>query len=184
MFSKPNTVVYLRRDDIIIGGKKINPGRLSISQELASNLEIINIEKFMQTCQNFFETNGLSKKKVLLVLDSSVVFSKSITLEDAKARGIYSLLESFMQKMPIQKGNRALIGYQIDDTLKIYGTNSQLYDSVVDSLQDVGIKKIVAITPSDAYSLDFNAKSEVIINGLLTDKTIRKKINFSTITPN
>ncbi|MFI5271320.1 MAG: hypothetical protein ACHQT9_04745 [Candidatus Saccharimonadales bacterium] len=184
MFSKPNSIVYLRHNDIIVGGKKIDPGRLALPSESFIHLEVQNPELFASTCADFFRSQGLKGKKVLIVLDDSVVFSKVVQLDNENRANIAGILTGYVDEMPINEGYRSVLGYQVKDALYIYGTNAMLYEALEDALNRSGVSKVIAVTPSEAYDIDFTAQSAEIISNLLMDKTVRNKINFSTVSPN
>jgi hypothetical protein len=184
MFSKPNTIVYLRHNDIIVGGKKIDPGKLALSKESFVHMEVQDPELFASTCAEFFQAQGLKGKKVLIVLDDSVVFSKVVPIDNENRGNIDNILAGYVDEMPINEGYRSVIGYQVRDALYIYGTNALLYEALEEALNQSGVSKVVAVTPSEAYDIDFKAESAKIINNLLIDKTVRKKINFSTVSLN
>lgn len=178
--SKPNAIVYLRRNDLIIGGKKIDPGKLNFTSDLVNFMEVKNPDVFIGSCESFFNEHNFKGKKVLLVLDHKIVFSKIVDVRDNSEDEIREYIESYIDAMPIKPGYRSCINHISEQKLYIFATNSQLYLTIIDALKLAGIKKLIAVSPAEAFDIDFSAKSSEIVNQFLIDRTVRKIDNFST----
>ena len=179
----PNAIVYLRRNDLIVGGKHITPGKLKFTSDLLENLELQDPNKFIEACSEFFSAHNLQAKKVLIVLDQSVVFEKLVSTDDPSKGDINYITDNFIASMPYTSGQRSCIKFEADNQLHLYATNADLYRAISDALDLTGIRKLTSVTPAVAYSIDFGGKSSDIIEQFISDKKVRNKINFSTVSP-
>ena len=180
MFSKPNAIVYVRRNDLIIGGKHINAGKLKLPIEIVNNLEILDPDSFIDLCQDFFSSHNLKGKRALVILDQSIIFSKLIELNSSNKNDLDLYIDNYIDQMPYLPSQRSVIKYKDNEKFKIYATNADIYQAVVDSLKLCGISKIVSISPSSAYTIDFSLKSSEIIDQFMIDKKVWKTYDFST----
>lgn len=180
MIAKPNALVYLRRNDLFIGGKRISAVKMKFTPNLMANLEVLDPDIFVTTCQEFFSTHGIKGKRVLLVLDQGIVFAKSIELQSSSKDSINEVEANFVAAMPFEQGQRACIHYLQNTTLQLYATNADLYHVIQESLRLIGIRKLIAITPAAPYKIDYAAKPNSVIDQFLDDKNVRRQYDFST----
>jgi hypothetical protein len=184
MIAKPNAVVFLRRNDLIVGGKRISSGKLSLVPDFVNYLEVLDAEKMLATAQEFFSSRNLSGKRVLMVLDQTVVFSKTVSLDDSNKDDIAAITEAYIAAMPYLPGKRACLQEITDDQLNLYATNVELYQILSDALEQSKVRKIVAITPASAYkNIDYTTKFSLIIEQFIADKEVARRLNFSTTIP-
>jgi hypothetical protein len=183
MFSKPTAIIFLRRSNLIIAGKRIRSAKFNFLPEVVNNMEIVKPERFLATCQDLFIDRGIKGKRVLIVLDQSIVFSKTITLEESSRNNINSAIEAFVGDMPFEPGQRACIAIRQESELTLYATNADLYQAVLEALRSSGMRKLIAITPSSAYDIDYSAKPSELIEQFMNDKTVRHDVDFSTANP-
>ncbi|HEV7454472.1 MAG TPA: hypothetical protein VGO07_04390, partial [Candidatus Saccharimonadales bacterium] len=81
MFSKPNALVYVHHNGLVVVEKHTPQAKLKFPSELVANLEVTDTGKFLDLCQQFFAGNGLRHKRVLMVLGYNAVFEKKIELD-------------------------------------------------------------------------------------------------------
>jgi hypothetical protein len=183
MIAKPNALVYFRRNDLIVAGKRVAPAKLSIDKELVDNLEVRNPEKFIATCQAFFSSHDLAGKRVLVVLDSSVVFFKALETDNGKKGSAAQAAEDFVAAMPFEPGVRACLEIIDDDRPELYAANADLYGTLQEALRLSDVKKIIALTPVGAYRLERGIKPAAAIERYMSDKNVYRTADFSTVTP-
>jgi hypothetical protein len=183
MLSKPNALVYLRRNNLFVTGKHVSPANLAIANDLLNFMEVVDNTKFIATCTDFFSSHGLEGKKVLVVLDQSIVFTKSIILSDANKEGTEAAVNKFIESIPFESGQRAFEQLETDSELELYATNSDLYRSITEALDQSKVRRIVAIIPSYAYKLPKDIKPAESVNQFMSNKEVRKIADFSTISP-
>src|SRR5882757_11367444 len=102
MFGKPNAIIYVRRSGLIMAGKHIKPARLTFPEAGLQNMDVIDPEVLGMACQEFFESHDAKGQRVLLVLDHSVVFTKTIALDKSGKPAL--LAKDFVASMPFEPG--------------------------------------------------------------------------------
>ncbi len=122
-------------------------------------------------------------KRVLLVLDQGIVFSKSVSLTDESKNDVDSIYQEYVAEMPFEPGQRACIRTRTATNLQLYAVNANLYQAIQESLRLISVRKVVAITPAEAYHIDYNSKPNSVIDQFLDDKEIRRVFDFSTTSP-
>lgn len=180
---KPNALVYLRRNDLFIGGKHITAVKMKFTPQLTSNLEVANADAFIGTCQEFFSSHAMKAKRVLLVLDQSIVFTKNVELNEDNKDALAAIAEDYVAAMPFEPGQRACVQIRKDNQLQLYATNAELYMVLQEALRLSGTRKLIAITPAAAYSIDYTSKPAAVIDQFLDDKEVRRTVDFSTKSP-
>jgi Tfp pilus assembly PilM family ATPase len=183
MILKPNALVYLRRNDLFIGGKHISAVKMKFDRDTVNNLEVINPEAFIATCQAFFSSHAMKAKRVLIGLDQSVVFAKTIDITDDNKDQLLTIVDNYVNAMPFEAGKRACLQVRKDAKLQLYATNADIYRALQEALRLSGIRKLIAITPAAAYSIDYTSKPSAVIDQFLDDKEVRRTADFSTNTP-
>ncbi len=182
MIFKPNIIVFMQRNGILVAGRRIKPAKFALTDDLTHNLEVQNRTKLVDTCQQFFTANGLHGKRVLLVLDYSVVFEKAIKLDQSGQPD--KLLDGFLQAMPFAAGQRACVGIETGSELRLFATNAALYEAVADALRATGVSSISAITPIAAYNLaDTERTLSAAAERILRDGATEKQANFQDVVP-
>jgi hypothetical protein len=178
MFSKPNAIVYVRHNGLIVAGKKLTPARLTFNTEQLENMEILDVDGFTDALRSFFVEHDLKGKHVLMVLDDSVVFAKSISISsDSKPA---DLAQDFIDAMPLNPGQRACLRVGNESDLKLYGTNGDLYVTIAEALDEAGAAKLLAITPATAYPAPESGKQQLAaaVQQYVNDTSVRASANF------
>ncbi|MEO6761552.1 MAG: hypothetical protein ABI220_04230 [Candidatus Saccharimonadales bacterium] len=179
MFSRPSAIIFLRRNSLIVVGRHISAAKLNLPVDIVNNMEVLDRERLVSACQDFFADHDLKSKRCLLVLDQSVVFTK--TLEHKKGDDSTSALESYISAMPFEPGKRACLGVEQDDRLLLFATNAELYQTIAEALKLSGAGKLVAITPIAAYELGKDSESGAAVKRLIEDKIVHAQADFSTV---
>ena len=180
--AKPNALVFVQRGGLMVAGKHVHQARLDFPPELVTNLELVNPTKFVEFCRQFFAGNNLQHKRVLMVLDNSLVFRKKIEL-DASGQPD-ALTEGFVAAMPFEQGTRACLAIQSKNLLQLLATNADLYNGIVAALEACGISKLVAIVPVAAYDLSgADRKISALAERFFQDTHAAKQINFASVQP-
>lgn len=185
IFSKPNAIVYLRRSGLIIAGKKLTPARYSFLPEHIENLDITDTSGFTRALREFFSAHSMNGKHVLMVLDDSVVFMRSGKSDSDTASEGASVkpMDSFIEQMPLNPGQRACISVKSDIDSSLYGTNAELYMTVADALDQAGVAKVLAITPAAAYPSESGKQQlAAAVQQYITDTAVRSSANFQNAT--
>ncbi len=182
MFFTSDIIIFLQRTGLLVAGKRVPSAHYVFPTEVVNNLEVLDRTRLIQECQQFFTDHDLHGKRVLLVLDYSVVFEKTIELD--KTGQPDKLLEGFVAAMPFEVGTRACLGVETGAQLRLFATNATLYNAIDEALRSAGISNIAAITPIAAYDLAENERTVSAATGrILKDKDVPKHANFHSVTP-
>lgn len=174
---KPNALVYVHRSGLLIAGKHIERARLAFPEEVVSHMEILQPEAFAKLCRQFFDMHGLQRKRVLMVLDNDLLFTKKIEL--GKTGNPDALTDAFIAAMPFEPSQRACLTIQAKSRLQLLATNARIYQATAEALHASGIAKLCAITPVAAYDLrNTERKADALVEHLLKNTHISKAANF------
>jgi hypothetical protein len=177
IFSKPNAIVYVRRNGLVIAGKKLAPARYTFPPEHVENMEIRSDDSFTETLSSFFQEHEMKGRHVLMVLDDSVVFTKTVSLDADGQPG--AIADAYIEEMPLEPGKRVCIRVNTDSELKLYATNGQLYLAIADALDQAGGGRLLAITPAAAYPSDGSKQQlAAAIQQYISDTSVRSNANF------
>lgn len=181
ILNKPNVVIYFRRDNLVAAGKHVNPARLNFPADIVNNLEIVRPDKFISGCQDFFASKGLKGKRVLIVLDPAVVFTKKVELD--KQGKPAALTRAFIEAMPFAKGQRACLSVRQGSTLGLYAANAELYETVVKALDESGVGKVVAVTPAAAYDVTIDKQLAAAMDAFANTTAVHSRYDFLDCEP-
>jgi len=178
IFSKPNAIVYVRHNGLIVAGKKLAPARLTFKPEELENMEVIDVNAFTDTLRSFFVEHDLKGKHVLMVLDDGVVFSKSVARDDDNKPA--DIAQAFIDAMPLNPGQRACLRVLNESELTLYGTNGDLYVAIAEALDEAGVAKLLAITPATAYPAPEGGTQQLAaaVQQYVNDTAVRSQANF------
>jgi hypothetical protein len=176
MFKKPNAIIYVRRSGLVLAGKRLAPARTSFDDKYFENMEVLNHEGFIAHCQQFFEEHGLKGKHILMVLDNSIIFSKSSRVENASEAA--QIRDDFLAAMPLEPGTKAIVSSQSADGIDIYATNSDIYTDITEAIHRSGAGRLLAITPATAYDTPDGGKLSAAIQTYVNDTAVRGSSNF------
>lgn len=182
MFLKPNILIFIQRNRLLVAGKRLSSLHVSFPDDVVHNLEVINHAKLVELCQKFFMDKNLKRKRVQIILDYSVVFEKTIALDQSGKPDI--LLEGFVEAMPFEPGKRACLAVQTDTNLRLFAANAEVYEAVSEALRTAQVGAPVAITPIAAYNLTDNERTiRAATDHILKDTDVSKQVNFRDVIP-
>ncbi|HSX33380.1 MAG TPA: hypothetical protein VLF91_03530 [Candidatus Saccharimonadales bacterium] len=182
MLFKPNALVYVLSSALIVGGKHLPQARLDFPPELFCNLEITNRPKFASLCQQFFTDHGFVHRRVLIVLDSSVVFKRRIELDETGQPD--TLTDAFVDAMPFAAGQRACVALQSAEELELYATNADIYRTLAEGLEASNVRKLVAVLPVGVFKLHGkNQRLSSLITHFLQEGADSDRVNFLSAEP-
>lgn len=179
MFLKPNILLYLRHNDLIVGSKDNRPTKLEIPTDLFRNLEIYNPEGFVDIISQFVTQLKEDSNRALIVLDTSVVFEKAYKTSGVDKKLIESNIESYRSMVPLDAGNRIMVRHQSSGALYVFVTNYLLIGLLKDALKASSIHHLEAIAPSRLFTVSGNLKSSQLLSSFLNDKSAMKAADFN-----
>ena len=175
---KPTAIIYLRRQDVVFINKQTSV-RLDIPVGLVQNLEVIDAAKLSELIAGFLDQQHCHGKRVLLALDPTVVFHKSISAKQSAT--IIAAANNFEYQLPFDVGNRQAIAITKKDGISFFGVNKQLHQTVVRGIQHAN--KLLAIVPAASYGVSGSKSVDSkIITALFTNTAPLKQPNFLTKT--
>jgi hypothetical protein len=178
--SGPNALVFVRRNGLIIAGKRVASARLKFDPKVVENMEVLNKQKLVATCKAFFTEQNLDHRKVLMVLDQDITFEKVLStnkLVDAQTE-----LDNFLTAMPFDVGKRAGFSVSVDEVVRLYATNYELIFAIAEAIEAAGAK-VIATTPLTLYGLEPGQQLKNVVSKLLRDTVVRKQANFARNQP-
>jgi hypothetical protein len=178
MFKRPNAIIYVRRSGLVVAGKRLSPARTSFDPAQFENLEILDHEAFIAHCQKFFEDHDIRGKHILMVLDNSLIFSKSAPIENAQ--DAVQLREAFIAAMPLEPGQKAIVTNQSAEGIDIYATNADIYTDITEAIHLAGAGRLLAITPATAYDTPAGSKLSAAIQTYINDDSVRSSASFTS----
>lgn len=182
ILSKPNALVYVMRSGLVVAGRHLKQSRLNFPAEVMHNLEVVDPEKCIDLCQQFFIENGLAHKRVLIILDNSVVFRKNIRLDESGTPDLIS--QAFVAAMPFEEGQRACLNIQAENLLQLVAVNSHIYEAIAEALRAAGVAKLMGIIPVAAYDLtNTDRKLSSLVDQFLKGTDASHQSDFSKVQP-
>lgn len=182
MFFQSPIIVFLQRGGLVVATQHQPSVRFSYPEGAVSNLEVIDRQGLLSASQTFLEQRNVKGKHIMLVLDYSVVFEKTIELD--KTGQPDKLLQGFVDAMPFETGKRACLGSENGSKLRLYATNAELYDTIATALRAAGASNVIAITPIAAYNLPEGERTvTAATTRILKDTAVSKQVNFRDTNP-
>ena len=182
MLFKPNTLIYVQRSGVIVYGKHLPTARLDFPVNLVKNLEVLQGTQLLDKYRQFFMDNAINGKRLIMVLDTSIVFEKVIELDKSGKPDM--LMQAFIDAMPFEPGKRACAALQTDKQLCMFATNADLYMIIADALKAAGAGKLVASTPSPAYHLTSEQRTlSTAAERFFNDTEVRSVTDFRSVVP-
>jgi hypothetical protein len=183
MILKPQLIVYLRRSDLFIAGNHLPTIKLTFPGSVVHNLTLQDKNKFVHDTEEVFVSKNVSGKRVLIVLDDSMVFAKSVNLEETDKNTLNKIVADYVDCMPFEPGQRACLTLQNDKILDLYATNSDIYLALEEAMRRSKVRKIIATVPAAAYKFKKMHTNAEIINSYINDKEIYRIADFNSVSP-
>lgn len=144
---KPTALLYLRRQSLIFVDKNAQYEKLDIPNNIVANLEVNDVKALSEMTANLLAKHKLHNQNILLILDETTVFKRSIDSKQTDPENVY---QDFISKLPFSLEKRTIITVKGKSSqIDYYGTNSDLYNAVVNGIQKSN--KARAVVPVNAY---------------------------------
>lgn len=174
MFSKSAKILlYLKAHalDFYIRGDD-NVGKIDFPSVVINHLEIVDHTKLNELIISFIARSELGDQDATLLLSDEVIFHKKIGRDSPEVEE--ELIESFFDKVPLDKSHQAKKVIVQDDFLYPVATNKNLYEAIVKSFVNNGWK-INAVVPAIVFGdLSSSLDPELVDNILKADDLIQK----------
>ena len=118
---------------------------------------------------------------MLIVLDSTIVFTKRIELKNPSKDQIREEIEHYADQMPFENGQRAVIYLKNDRLLQLFAVNALIFQGVQEALRRSGRAQVHSYHAGrSVYQIDFTAKPAEVIDQFLDDSEVLRALDFST----
>ena len=182
MLFKPNILIFIQRGGLLVAGRRLSFMRLEFPEDIVHNLDVLQRDKLVELCRRFFADKGLRGKRLQIVLDYSVVFEKTIELDQSGKPDL--LVDGFVEAMPFEPGQRACLALRTGPNLRLLATNADLYLAIADAIKAANAGTLQAITPIAAYDMpDTERTIRNATERILKDSEISKRANYRDVTP-
>lgn len=159
----------------------LSPGnqcyKLDIPQNILHFLDVLNEEYFVKYLQDFIIKINKKNAKVNLVMDSEVVFEKTIPKTNDESDKIS--IEDFFSSIPLDSDNVSKKTYFSDNKYFLFATNKVYYNSIIKAFSNCGWK-VNYVAPLNIFG--FNAQNKVLdgenLKSILKNTKLALKINF------
>ena len=174
--SKPDYIIYLMRSSLEIATSKVS-ARLELPEDVISNLEVLNPQKFSELLSNFFITNNINREKFMVVLDESVIFHKEYSLP-LSSNELTKIKGDFLAALPFDDRNRQMMSLSKKQTLMLVGVNNQLYAPILNAA-DQTRNKIVSVSPSSLFGINsIQRLTKSLVQAILRQSSSARKVSF------
>lgn len=170
--------VYIKKKSLefIVGN---NRKSLEFPDDVTSNADIINPEKYEKLVEEFITTNNLKKQKVLLVLADEIIFDKTFPNEDLKI--LDDKINDFLDMVPIDPGKIAQKNIKSDKGIYFFAVNKDLFEKLVEVMERSGVEVLAAV-PLTAFSEEKDLSVE-IIKKIFDNKNLINESNLLSENP-
>lgn len=151
--------------------------KLDIPQNILNFQEVINEDYFVKFITDFLIKLNKKAANVDLVMDSEVVFEKTIPKTNAEPDKI--AIEDFFSNIPLDSDNVSRKTYFSDNKYFLFATNKAYYNSIIKAFSNCGWK-VNYVAPLNIFG--FNAQNKALdgenLKSILKNTKLALKINF------
>jgi hypothetical protein len=151
---KPTDFILVERDRLLLYPKGKVP-LLPLSEDVIQYLEVKDGARLQAAVADFAAKNNLRGRRVLLMLDKSIVFQKAILL--AKNLDPLAVKADFESRVPFNPEDRQVLSMQQKDRQFLFGVNSAFYHLLMQAIVQAGAK-VTAVTPAIIYGITDTSK--------------------------
>lgn len=178
-------IIYILRE----GFQIFAPGLPSILEfrfvpEIVRDLDIVNKELLYNLLKIFIFNNNIPKSSFIMVIaDSASIIKDFITppQTDQQATPLtppQQQVDEFLEHIPFEEVSSKSI--PIDNGIRAYGTNKELYESIKEGFLLEGFE-IIMVLPAITIGPEVNTKTALdadVINSILKKEPLLKKFNL------
>ncbi len=172
---KQQIFLQLTRGALISYTNKGEQARLDFPTSVVQNMEVIDQAKLAELVAGFADKYGLRGKKLMLVLDDSIVFQKIVPL--AADADPTSLQTDFQEKIPLATDTQRVLALKLKDQLVMFGTNGDYYLQVVQTLASRGAK-IQSVAPLTLFTKGASKPTPEIFEKVASNQRLVEVANF------
>lgn len=173
--SKPHMILMLSRELLIAHTNKDEQAKLEFPTSVVNNLEVIDATKLVELVGNFADRYGLRGRKLVLVLDDTIVFQKVVALT-SRVDATTAQAE-FQEKMPLTKTDQRVLSLKLKDQLVLLGANGSYYLLVVQALLNRGVK-VLSVAPLAMFAKGVSKLTPEIVDRVVHNHRLASVANF------
>lgn len=178
-------VIYIIRE----GFQIYTPGLPSILEfrfvpEIVRDLDVVNKELLSNLLKIFISNNNIPKSSFIIVIaDSASIIKDFITPPPAdpqvqQSPQIQEQANEFLEHMPFEEVSSK--SFPVDNGIRVYGTNKELYESVKDAFVQEGFE-ILMVLPAITMGTEISTKTALdadVINNIVKKEPLLKEFNL------
>ncbi len=178
-------IIYILRE----GFQVFAPGLPSILEfrfvpEIIRDLDVTNKELLYNLLKIFISNNNIPKSSFIIVIaDSASIIKDFINTpqsdqQTAPLTPPQQQVDEFLEHIPFEEVSSKSI--PIDNGIRAYGTNKELYESIKEGFLQEGFE-ILMVLPAIAIGPEVNTKTTLdadVINSILKKEPLLKKFNL------
>lgn len=173
--SKPNGILYVRRDGLTLYNNAGKSAQLTFGSDTVEYVEVLDARKLTELIAQFVAAQpGANKLKLMCLLDDFVVFQKLLPLAGTDSKKAAADFES---KLPFDPEDRTLLTLQTKDQLVLLGTNKEFCLVVVSAFAAAGCR-VLSVSPAVIYSAGKTALTPEAVQKILASSSLADKANF------
>lgn len=172
--SKPSVILYLRRQDAVLI-TKTSSARLNLPLEVVYNLEVRDAPTLTEVISQFLQSHKIRGQLILIVLDASVVFQKTLALQGINAQ---AATQDFASKLPFEAEAKQTLAVTEKDQLILQGVNRLFCRAVAAGVLKQNKLKVVAAAA--AFGIHEGKKIDRTSINALFHNSISRDYNFLT----
>jgi hypothetical protein len=173
--SKPAAILLLKRDALMAYGARGGEAQLDLTDDLVRHLEVVDPRSLAEDVAQFADQQGLRKKSVLVLLDESVMFQKTVPANDALNPG--KIQQDFEAMLPFEQADKRVLALQPKGHLVLIGTTSLLYRLVILGLTTMGAK-VTAVSPASVYGKVTGTFNQQQVSAIIHNRRLASLANF------
>lgn len=151
--------------------------KLEIPQNAVNFLDVTNEDYLIKYVFDFLIKTNKKSAKVELVMDSEVVFEK--TIPRANEESDLAVIEEFFSSVPLAPGNIARKTYISNGQYLLYATNKSYFNSIIRAFAKFGWR-VNYVAPLSIFGI--SVQNQVLgddsLKRIRKDKKLALKINF------
>ncbi|QQG47351.1 MAG: hypothetical protein HY044_04480 [Candidatus Woesebacteria bacterium] len=141
---------------------------------LVLNQEIIDREKFVNFLLSFFKNAKLSDRKVKIILGDSVVYQKSVSLNEGERE---EQVKKFLDSLPFEPGQVSAKIYNGKTASVVFAINKSFVDSFLRAFEIFGVN-VLYLSPLSIFGISKDILDIEDIREISRKDEIAKKVDF------
>jgi hypothetical protein len=175
MFVKHHMILQLTRNSLVACTNKDEQAKLDLPVSVVRNLDVLDSAKLAELVGGFASRYGLRGKKLVLVLDDSVVFQKVVPL--TPGQDTMAMQTDFQDKLPFAADAKRTLTLKLKNQLVMLGASGEYYLQVVQALINKGVK-VTSVSPLAVFAKGATHLTAEIVDRVAHNHHLTNVANF------